>query len=69
MNKRTIIQNNSNIESGIYVTSNFTFPESSDWQCKFSNMVWIPEKDKLPNAWVRFWTKVFFGCQWKRLNK
>jgi hypothetical protein len=30
----------------------------------FSPITWTPQEGKVPNAWVRFWTKVFFDCNW-----
>jgi hypothetical protein len=30
----------------------------------FSPMTWVPQEGKVPNAWVRFWMKVFFDCKW-----
>jgi hypothetical protein len=57
----------------------FTFPEPmfihqpklSNWTCYmfggnagFSPITWTPQEGKVPNAWVRFWMKVFFNCKW-----
>ncbi len=56
----------------------FTFPEpmvihqskQSNWTCYmfgdagFSPITWTPQEGKVPNAWVRFWMKVFFDCNW-----
>jgi len=58
----------------------FTFPENamfihqpkqSNWTCylfggnaSFSSITWTPEEGKVPNAWVRFWMKIFFNCNW-----
>jgi len=46
-------------------------PKSSNWKCYlfggdegFSPITWVPEEGKVPNAWVRFWMKVFFDCKW-----
>ncbi len=46
-------------------------PKYSNWTCYlfggnagFSPITWIPEEGKVPNAWVRFWMKVFFDCKW-----
>ena len=43
----------------------------SNWKCYlfggdegFSPITWVPEEGKVPNAWVRFWMKVFFNCKW-----
>jgi hypothetical protein len=44
--------------------SSFHFPKNSDWTCHFSDWRWTPQEGKVPNAWVRFWMKVFFGCEW-----
>ena len=46
-------------------------PKQSNWTCyffggntSFSPIIWTPEEGKVPNAWVRFWMKVFFNCNW-----
>ena len=46
-------------------------PKLSNWTCyafggdaSFSPMTWVPQEGKVPNAWVRFWMKVFFDCNW-----
>jgi hypothetical protein len=46
-------------------------PKSSNWTCylfggnaSFSSITWTPEEGKVPNAWVRFWMKVFLDCNW-----
>jgi hypothetical protein len=46
-------------------------PKQSNWTCYmfggdagFSPMTWVPQEGKVPNAWVRFWMKVFFDCKW-----
>ena len=59
----------------------FTFPEPmfiqqpklSNWICYlfggnagFSPITWTPHEGKVPNAWVRFWMKVFFDCNWAK---
>jgi hypothetical protein len=48
-------------------------PKSSNWTCYlfggdagFSSITWTPEEGKVPNAWVRFWMKVFFDCKWEK---
>jgi hypothetical protein len=48
-----------------------TQPKQSNWTCYafggdagFSPMTWVPQEGKVPNAWVRFWMKVFFDCKW-----
>jgi hypothetical protein len=46
-------------------------PKQSNWTCYmfggdagFSPLTWTPQEGKVPNAWVRFWMKVFFDCKW-----
>ena len=46
-------------------------PKYSNYTCYlfggnagFSPITWIPEEGKVPNAWVRFWMKIFFDCKW-----
>jgi hypothetical protein len=46
-------------------------PKQSRWTCYafggdagFSPITWTPQEGKVPNAWVRFWMKVFFDCNW-----
>jgi len=46
-------------------------PKQSNWTCylfggnaSFSSITWTPEEGKVPNAWVRFWMKVFLDCNW-----
>jgi hypothetical protein len=46
-------------------------PKQSNYTCylfggntSFSSITWTPEEGKVPNAWVRFWMKVFFDCNW-----
>ena len=61
-------------EDGVFtIDTVFTFhrPKYSNWTCYlfggnagFSPITWIPEEGKVPNAWVRFWMKVFFDCNW-----
>lgn len=29
-------------------------------------IVWYVEDHNVPNAWVRFWMRVFLGCRWER---
>ena len=46
-------------------------PELSEWKCYLFGqkaIVWQPEKGKAPNAWVRFWSKVFFNNKWEKLK-
>jgi hypothetical protein len=57
----------------------FTFPEpmfihqpkQSNYTCYLfggdagsSPITWTPQEGKVPNAWVRFWMKIFFNCKW-----
>ena len=52
----------------------FTFihqPKQSNYTCylfggnaSFSSITWTPQEGKVPNAWVRFWMKVFLDCNW-----
>ena len=41
------------------------------WRCYIfgpkTNYVWMTTKETTPNAWVRFWMRVFFNCQWERI--
>jgi|688.fasta_scaffold429130_2 hypothetical protein len=41
------------------------------WSCSIfgpkTNYVWMTTKETTPNAWVRFWMRVFFNSRWKRL--
>jgi len=46
-------------------------PKQSNWTCYmfggdagFSPITWVPQEGRVPNAWVRFWMKVFFDCNW-----
>jgi hypothetical protein len=48
-------------------------PKPSNYTCYlfggdagFSSITWTPEEGKVPNAWVRFWMKVFFDCKWEK---
>ena len=52
-------------------TYTITQPKLSNWTCYmfggdsgFSPITWTPEEGKVPNAWVRFWMKIFFDCNW-----
>lgn len=41
----------------------------SDWTCYLfgqADIIWIPAEGKVPNAWVRFWSKIFFNCKWEK---
>ena len=47
-------------------------PKLSNWKMYlFGNdfITWQPEEGKVPSAWVRFWTKVFFNCKWERQHE
>lgn len=45
-------------------------PKLSNWTCYLfggspgNGIQWTPEEGKVPNAWYRFWMKVFFDCKW-----
>jgi hypothetical protein len=45
-------------------------PKLSNWTCYLfggslgDGILWTPQEGKVPNAWVRFWMKVFFDCKW-----
>ena len=45
-------------------------PKLSNWTCYLfggspgNGIQWTPNKGKVPNAWYRFWMKVFFDCKW-----
>jgi len=45
-------------------------PKLSNWTCYLfggspgNGIQWTPYKGKVPNAWYRFWMKVFFDCKW-----
>jgi hypothetical protein len=52
-------------------TCSINLPKLSNWTCYafggdagFSPLTWTPQEGKVPNAWVRFWSKVFFDCKW-----
>lgn len=52
----------------LIVNADFGNPEykselviNNDYVIKFVNPV--------PNAWIRFWTKIMFGWQWRSLTK
>ena len=55
----------------LYPMTTFNLPKLSNWTCYlFGNrpggagIVYTPQEGKVPNAWVRFWSKVFFDCKW-----
>ena len=61
------------IEDSKFYANPLTFhePKYSNWTCylfggnaSFSSITWTPEEGKVPNAWVRFWMKVFLDCNW-----
>ena len=47
-----------------------TIPKLSNWTCYLfggspgDGIQWTPNEGKVPNAWYRFWMKVFFDCKW-----
>lgn len=48
----------------------FEIKETSNWECHLfgsSDFIYHPVKGGEPNAWVRYWSKVFFNCKW--INK
>jgi hypothetical protein len=62
-------------EDGVFKIPENTFfiqqPKESNYICYmfggdagFSPITWTPQEGKVPNAWVRFWMKVFFNCKW-----
>ncbi len=55
------------IEDEVFINQ----PIQSNWTCylfggdaSFSFLTWTPQEGKVPNAWVRFWMKVFLDCNW-----
>jgi|694.fasta_scaffold00051_40 hypothetical protein len=55
-------------ESSAYVIKS---PPSSGWICHLFGehspfLTWEPAEGRVPNWWVRFWMRVFFGSVWKR---
>jgi hypothetical protein len=59
------------VEKSTETKFNLSIPKLSNWTCyafggdaSFSPMTWVPQEGKVPNAWVRFWMKVFFDCKW-----
>ena len=51
--------------------SYFNLPKQSNYTCYMfgnrpggSGIVYTPQEGRVPNAWVRFWMKVFFDCNW-----
>ena len=62
-------------EDGVFpIPNDYLFihqPKYSNWTCylfggnaSFSCITWTPEEGKVPNAWVRFFMKVFLDCNW-----
>jgi hypothetical protein len=60
-------------EDGVFTIDDAVsiLPKLSNWTCYmfggdagFSPITWTPQEGKVPNAWVRFWMKVFFNCKW-----
>ena len=59
------------VEKSTETKFNLSIPKLSNWTCYafggdagFSPITWTPQEGKVPNAWVRFWMKVFFDCKW-----
>ena len=58
-------------EDGVFTFPFIHQPKQSNYTCylfggnaSFSSITWTPEEGKVPNAWVRFWMKVFLDCNW-----
>jgi hypothetical protein len=61
-------------EDGVFTIDNavsINLPKESNYTCymfggnaSFSPITWTPQEGKVPNAWVRFWMKVFLDCNW-----
>jgi len=62
-------------EDGVFKIPENTFfiqqPKESNYICymfggdaSFSPITWTPQEGKVPNAWVRFFMKVFLDCNW-----
>jgi len=58
---------NISIEDKVFINQ----PNQSNYTCylfggdaSFSPLTWTPQEGKVPNAWVRFWMKVFFDSKW-----
>lgn len=58
---------NISIDNKVFINQ----PNYSNWTCylfggdaSFSSLTWTPQEGKVPNAWVRFWMKVFFDSKW-----
>ena len=58
-------------EDGVFTFRFIHQPKQSNYTCylfggnaSFSSITWTPEEGKVPNAWVRFWMKVFLDCNW-----
>lgn len=41
-------------------------PTSSNYQCKWADIIYIPTAGNLPNWFVRKMTEVLFGCKWSK---
>jgi hypothetical protein len=61
-------------EDSVFTIDNavsINFSKQSNYTCyffggdaSFSPITWTPEEGKVPNAWVRFFMKVFLDCNW-----
>lgn len=43
---------------------------SPTWRCDVLGnglLIWAATKESAPNAWVRFWMRVFFNSRWEKL--
>jgi hypothetical protein len=53
------------------------WPKPSEWKCYlfhkpnagFGGIVWHPQEGAVPNRFVRWMSKVFFGCTWVKVSK
>lgn len=44
----------------------FELPKQSDWQCKFMDFTYVPNKGKEPNRFHRFMQRVLLGVKWSK---
>jgi hypothetical protein len=58
-------------DDGVFTIVGINLPKESNYTCymfggdaSFSPITWTPREGRVPNAWVRFWMKVFFNCKW-----
>jgi hypothetical protein len=60
-------------DSSECVLNTLTFPKHSGWKChvlgRAARIVWEPNEGEVPNRWVRFWMRVFFGSVWERIDE